>query len=348
MGIGEVLSYIACLYHERPRLIQHRHPIYYSRHNSGGPEASMMGPRPSSTTEYFPSLAVTRPAVVASSRPTSCNHRCSPQEPPRDFPALPAIPVMGADIEPAASPRGPRGKPCSRVIMQFSNADEGFFQRPPVLVNQFHDDVSYRRCFRRELPSAVTYTRPVPFGPSLSTTVFLPAEIRARTEAEVAALGQEVLADHIFAWITDAERNKPYVRGSGRGVFGRRAGELVTTEGWRELQNFAIAKGQVKADTVSGRARLTTALASVWWPVLTTLGTGPFRGLCSFFAPISGCLRAPTWDVRPRCKTGPPACSESTLPRPARPRRSSAGCWRMPFAGSRRGTRASHGLAVNG
>ncbi|EQL02334.1 very-long-chain acyl-CoA dehydrogenase [Ophiocordyceps sinensis CO18] len=104
-----------------------------------------------------------------------------------------------------------------------SSADRGFFQKPPVLVNQFHDDVSYRRCFQ----------------------LFLPADIRAKTEAEVASLGQAVLADDVFAWITDAERNKPYVKGNGRDVFGRRAGELITPEGWRELQNFGISKGMV-------------------------------------------------------------------------------------------------------
>lgn len=74
-------------------------------------------------------------------------------------------------------------------------------------------------------------------------SVFLPADIRAKTEAEVASLGQAVLADDVFAWITDAERNKPYVKGNGRDVFGRRAGELITPEGWRELQNFGISKG---------------------------------------------------------------------------------------------------------
>ncbi|POR33065.1 Putative acyl-CoA dehydrogenase AidB [Tolypocladium paradoxum] len=107
--------------------------------------------------------------------------------------------------------------------MESSGADKGFFQKPPVLTNQFHDDVYFRRCFK----------------------LFLPADIMAKTEAEVAALGQDVLADQIFAWVTDAERNQPYVKGSGRDVFGRRVGELVTTEGWRELQNFGIAKGVV-------------------------------------------------------------------------------------------------------
>ncbi|RDA93750.1 hypothetical protein CP533_0205 [Ophiocordyceps camponoti-saundersi (nom. inval.)] len=107
--------------------------------------------------------------------------------------------------------------------MQSSSADEGFFQEPFVIVNQFDDDVSFGRCFR----------------------LFLPAHIRARTEAEVAALGQDVLADDVLTWISDAERNEPYVKGDGRDIFGRPNGELVTTEGWRKLRDFGITKGIV-------------------------------------------------------------------------------------------------------
>ncbi|KJZ79613.1 hypothetical protein HIM_01082 [Hirsutella minnesotensis 3608] len=112
--------------------------------------------------------------------------------------------------------------------MQSSSADVGFFQSPPVLVNQFDDDASFRRCLK----------------------LFLSAQVRAGTEAEMAALGQDVIADQVFAWVTDAERNKPYVSGGGRDVFGRRAGQLVTTEGWRQLQNFSISKGQAKKRTL--------------------------------------------------------------------------------------------------
>lgn len=75
--------------------------------------------------------------------------------------------------------------------------------------------------------------------------MFLPAELREQIEPEVAKLGQEVLADRIFAWITDAERNKPYLKGSGRNAFGQWQGKLIMAEGWRQLQEFGFAKGQV-------------------------------------------------------------------------------------------------------
>lgn len=34
--------------------------------------------------------------------------------------------------------------------MEVSGADKGFFQKPPVLDNQFYDDATYQRCFKRE------------------------------------------------------------------------------------------------------------------------------------------------------------------------------------------------------
>ncbi|RCI09331.1 hypothetical protein L249_1416 [Ophiocordyceps polyrhachis-furcata BCC 54312] len=129
--------------------------------------------------------------------------------------------------------------------MQSSSADQGFFQEPPVLVNQFEDDVSFGRCFR----------------------LFLPAHVRAAAEAEVAALGQDVLADDVLAWISDAERNEPYMRGDGRDVFGRPAVELVTTEGWRKLRDFGIAKGQVACLLVRVKRLPNVASAAASSPV---------------------------------------------------------------------------------
>ncbi|PTB78365.1 hypothetical protein M440DRAFT_1372910 [Trichoderma longibrachiatum ATCC 18648] len=105
--------------------------------------------------------------------------------------------------------------------MEPSGANKGFFQPAPILPNQFYDDVSFRRCFK----------------------LFLPFSVITEVEAEVAALGRDVLSDEVFAWITDAERNKPYLKGSGRDAFGRLQGELVTGEGWRQLQKFGLSRG---------------------------------------------------------------------------------------------------------
>ncbi|KAK7413398.1 hypothetical protein QQX98_007700 [Neonectria punicea] len=102
--------------------------------------------------------------------------------------------------------------------MESSGADKGFFQKPPVLENQVYDDATFQRCFRHLVRKV---------GP------------------EVAELGNEVLSDQVFAWVTDAEHNKPYLKGSGRDVFGQWKGDLVTGEGWRGLQNFGLAHGFV-------------------------------------------------------------------------------------------------------
>ncbi|KAF7551000.1 hypothetical protein G7Z17_g5336 [Cylindrodendrum hubeiense] len=109
--------------------------------------------------------------------------------------------------------------------MQSSDADKGFFQRPPVLENQVYDDATFQRCF----------------------TLFLPGDVVQKVETEVAELGNEVLSDQVFAWVTDSEHNKPYLKGSGRDVFGQWKGDLVTGEGWRGLQDFGQAHGIVAA-----------------------------------------------------------------------------------------------------
>ncbi|KAM0198352.1 hypothetical protein ACHAPA_012340 [Fusarium lateritium] len=109
--------------------------------------------------------------------------------------------------------------------MEASGADKGFFQKPPILKNQFYDDLTFQRCF----------------------LLFLPRHIIQQVQAEVAALGDDVLSDQVFAWITDAERNKPYLKGSGRDAFGQWSGDLVTGEGWRGLQDFGQSRGFVAA-----------------------------------------------------------------------------------------------------
>ncbi|SPN97721.1 related to acyl-CoA dehydrogenase [Cephalotrichum gorgonifer] len=104
-----------------------------------------------------------------------------------------------------------------------SSSDHGFFQEAPILLNQFYDDVAFRRAFK----------------------LFVPPSVAAKKGPEVAALGEEVLADQIFTWVTDSERNKPYIKGNGRDPFGQFRGQLVVGEGWRKLQEFGIRKGIV-------------------------------------------------------------------------------------------------------
>jgi hypothetical protein len=74
-------------------------------------------------------------------------------------------------------------------------------------------------------------------------TVFLPRSIIDDVSPELERFGQEVLSKRIFDWVTDAEKNVPYLRGGGRDAFGRKTSELVVGEGWRKLQEFGIENG---------------------------------------------------------------------------------------------------------
>lgn len=78
---------------------------------------------------------------------------------------------------------------------------------------------------------------------SITGAVFVPPDIVTETEPDLSRLGQDALSEHIFAWISDAERNEPFVRGNGRDAFGKPKSELVTGEGWRKLQDFGIKRG---------------------------------------------------------------------------------------------------------
>ncbi|KAH8911876.1 acyl-CoA dehydrogenase/oxidase C-terminal [Coniochaeta sp. PMI_546] len=107
--------------------------------------------------------------------------------------------------------------------MESSGANKGFFQQQPILKNQLYDDVVLQRVIR----------------------LFLPTSILKTVEPDLARFGDDVLSPAIFNWVTDAERNLPYIRGNGRDAFGKPQSELVVTEGWRKLQDFGIQNGVV-------------------------------------------------------------------------------------------------------
>lgn len=73
--------------------------------------------------------------------------------------------------------------------------------------------------------------------------MFLPPSVFKAVEPDLSKLGDDVLSDTIFNYVTDAEKNLPYLRGNGRDAFGKPKSELVVTEGWRKLQDFGIEKG---------------------------------------------------------------------------------------------------------
>jgi len=80
--------------------------------------------------------------------------------------------------------------------------------------------------------------------------VFCPEDIASRAGHDIVALGDEALSNQVFTWISDAERNQPFLKGGGRDAFGKFRGELVVSEGWRKLQELGIKKGCVSLISV--------------------------------------------------------------------------------------------------
>ncbi|KAK8114187.1 hypothetical protein PG999_006256 [Apiospora kogelbergensis] len=106
--------------------------------------------------------------------------------------------------------------------MEASSADSGFFQTLPVLRNQFQDDSTCQRML----------------------SLFLPPTILEQVSCEIEQLSEDVLQPHVFDCVTDAERNLPYVLGSGKNAFGQPVSpQLVLSEGWKTLQDMGFTKG---------------------------------------------------------------------------------------------------------
>jgi hypothetical protein len=60
---------------------------------------------------------------------------------------------------------------------------------------------------------------------------------------DISALGDLVLSKKVFDWVADAEKNVPYLKTWD--TFGKRKDELVTSQGWRMLQETGIEEGIV-------------------------------------------------------------------------------------------------------
>ncbi|KAI1814920.1 very-long-chain acyl-CoA dehydrogenase [Poronia punctata] len=108
--------------------------------------------------------------------------------------------------------------------MEAATANTGFFQQLPQLKNQFLHDPSIKRVWK----------------------LFVPRDVAKTVETEIAQFADEVLEPHIFDWVTDAEKNQPYIAGGGRNAFGKQVStKLVLSEGWRKLSQFTVEKGLV-------------------------------------------------------------------------------------------------------
>ncbi|KAI0134376.1 hypothetical protein BJ170DRAFT_609563 [Xylariales sp. AK1849] len=120
--------------------------------------------------------------------------------------------------------------------MDASSATKGFFQQLPILDNQFHDDASIRRILK----------------------LFVPQHVLNHVTPEIEQLCSDALETKVFDWVTNAEKNQPYVSGGGKNAFGQpTSSKLVLSEGWRKLQNLGFEKGFSAQGYESGLGRYT-------------------------------------------------------------------------------------------
>ncbi|KAK6864999.1 hypothetical protein PG990_005565 [Apiospora arundinis] len=141
--------------------------------------------------------------------------------------------------------------------MESSSAENGFFQALPVLRNQFQDDPTCHRVL----------------------SLFLPPIILEQVSSEIEKTGEEALQPHVFACVTDAERNLPYVLGSGKDAFGQPvSSELVVSEGWRTLQSLGFIKGfsaQGYEDGLGQYTRVVQYMRCLLWEASSAMTSCP-------------------------------------------------------------------------
>ncbi|KAF2168972.1 hypothetical protein M409DRAFT_65307 [Zasmidium cellare ATCC 36951] len=104
---------------------------------------------------------------------------------------------------------------------QPSSATTGFFQQQPAPSDLFNEDEALQRIFRFHLPLRTQHS----------------------IKPDLQHMSKLVTTPQILAWNADAERNTPYVRTWDS--WGKRIDQLITSEGWRELQNLGIREGIV-------------------------------------------------------------------------------------------------------
>ncbi|OBT77890.1 hypothetical protein VF21_03202 [Pseudogymnoascus sp. 05NY08] len=102
-----------------------------------------------------------------------------------------------------------------------SSSTAGFFQERPIVPNQLQDD----RALQRVL------------------ALYLPSEVQQEIYPDLNRFGDVVLSRKVLDWVADSEKNLPYLKTWD--TFGKRRDELITSEGWRNLQDLGIEEGIV-------------------------------------------------------------------------------------------------------
>lgn len=133
----------------------------------------------------------------------------------------PVAPKERQDVHQNRAPNQQSSQQPSHLLSQPSSSTDGFFQSPPQVLNQLYDDVALQRALG----------------------LFLPSTVQNSIIPELASFGDKVLSREVLHLIADAEKNLPYLRTWD--TWGKRRDELVTSEGWRNLQDLGIREGMV-------------------------------------------------------------------------------------------------------
>lgn len=107
--------------------------------------------------------------------------------------------------------------------MEASSSTKGFFQSKPVISPQFLEDRALQRIISLHLPS--------PTPKSISD--------------DLLRFSHLVLSKPILGYIADAEKNTPTIKSHSSFGVENKEDPLVTTEGWRALQDTGIREGIV-------------------------------------------------------------------------------------------------------
>lgn len=107
--------------------------------------------------------------------------------------------------------------------MEPSSATKGFFQAPPTIPPQVEDDVAFRRMVGLHLPQPTSQ----------------------KIQQDLSQFSRLVLTKNVMSHVADAERNLPYLRPLTTFGTENKQDALVTSEGWRALQDLGIKEGVV-------------------------------------------------------------------------------------------------------
>ncbi|ORE05764.1 hypothetical protein BCV72DRAFT_275758 [Rhizopus microsporus var. microsporus] len=108
------------------------------------------------------------------------------------------------------------------MIPKLASADSGFIQEPPVLKNQYEDDIVLKNILKRIIPKSVLDD----------------------IEPDLNRFGERVIHD-VLAMGNDVEDPSNYPRLKQYDAWCKRVDEITTAKGWKELNDVAAEEGLI-------------------------------------------------------------------------------------------------------